>query len=130
MARAELTLSVTEFKAKCLSVFGRIASGEIGRVALTKHGAVIAEVTPPKSAMPARPRLYGSMRGQAAFAPGIDLTEPVMEGATLAEQGVLYVGDNDEGIGADGTVVGHVRADLHRQRRSDTGKRPKRTRAG
>ena len=39
-----LTLSVTEFKAKCLSLLEQIRTRDLKRLVVTKHGQPIAEV--------------------------------------------------------------------------------------
>jgi antitoxin (DNA-binding transcriptional repressor) of toxin-antitoxin stability system len=50
MSAVELTINVTEFKAKCLDIVTRLANGEFSRVRLLKRGKPIADVilpTPP-----------------------------------------------------------------------------------
>ncbi|MCC6921274.1 MAG: hypothetical protein IT548_18930 [Alphaproteobacteria bacterium] len=126
--KSELTISVTDFKAKCLNLIERISSGEIGRIAVTKRGEIIAEVTAHKAEKPVRPRLYGSLRGRAAVPPSVDLTEPTTLEATHAEQGIVTIGENGVGLGVDGTPVGYVRTDLPYERRSHPGRSPSRRR--
>lgn len=48
-----IEMSVTEFKAKCLELFGKLHRHELDSVTITKRGEVVAELTPPK----AKPKL-------------------------------------------------------------------------
>lgn len=84
-ARA-LTLSVTEFKARCLEIFSRLQAGDLYRVTVTRHGKPVAEVAPPPSEKPWTP-LYGSMKGSVIVADDVDLTEPIFDGEMEAEAG-------------------------------------------
>ena len=72
----ETTIPVTEFKAKCLSVIERVASGKAGRIVLTKRGKPVAALVP---CAPARHRLWGAMRGTVFIPEGVDITEPTGE---------------------------------------------------
>ncbi len=72
----ETTIPVTEFKAKCLAVIERVASGKAGRVVLTKRGKPVAALVP---CAPARHRLWGAMRGTVFIPKGVDITEPTGE---------------------------------------------------
>jgi prevent-host-death family protein len=71
-----MTLSVTEFKAKCLAVLERVRStGET--VIITKRGVVIAHVSPPGGRTPRRKleTLAGSVKIQG------DILGPVLPAA-------------------------------------------------
>ena len=56
------------------------------RVIVTRRGKPIAELAPPRRATP---KLWGSLRGSIDIAPGVDLTEPVLDEPLDAEQGIL-----------------------------------------
>lgn len=71
-------VSVTEFKAKCLEIFGEFEAGRVPRVQVTKRGKVIAEVGPPRRKAEAARPLYGWQQGSAFIPPGVDITEPVI----------------------------------------------------
>ncbi len=70
------TVSVTDFKAKCLTMIDDIARGRKDRVVLTKHNKAIAAVVPLDDALEP---LWGSMKGTVTIAEGTDLTEPTGE---------------------------------------------------
>jgi antitoxin (DNA-binding transcriptional repressor) of toxin-antitoxin stability system len=53
MTAVELTINVTEFKAKCLDVLARLNRGDLSRVRITKRGRLFAEVSPPAAETPA-----------------------------------------------------------------------------
>lgn len=44
MSSTDLTLSVSEFKAKCLGLFDRLAAGEFTSLTVTRRGKPIAQV--------------------------------------------------------------------------------------
>ncbi|WP_375458751.1 type II toxin-antitoxin system Phd/YefM family antitoxin [uncultured Enterovirga sp.] len=79
MAAAELTLNVTEFKAKSLKLFDQLSRGEIGRITVTKRGRPVATVSaaPPDAKLGVED-LYGRLRGTVSIPPGVDITEPVI----------------------------------------------------
>jgi antitoxin (DNA-binding transcriptional repressor) of toxin-antitoxin stability system len=84
------TMTVTEFKAKCLDVLKRLGEHKLDRVTVTRHGKAVALVTPlprdPKEVM----SLHGAMAGQVIIPAGFDLTAPVFEGEMDAEKGILH----------------------------------------
>ena len=53
MSAAELTINVTEFKAKCLDLFDRLNDGRLSKVTVTRRGKPVAVATPAASALPA-----------------------------------------------------------------------------
>ncbi len=73
---AHLTISATEFKAKCLDIFTQLADRRLSGVTVTRRGKPVAEVERPKSAVGS---LYGSMAGSVYIAPGVDITAPVID---------------------------------------------------
>lgn len=89
MPRNADTVSVTEFKAKCLKLFEELAAHKRSRIVVTKHGKPVAEVTPPRKAASVG-SLYGCMRGSVILPPGYDLTKPVLDEKLDAERGILH----------------------------------------
>lgn len=85
-----LTLTATEFKAKCLAILDRLAAHDLAQVSVTKRGRVVAVLKPPPRSEEAAERLFGFMKGSVQLHPDIDLTEPVFEGEMLAAQGILH----------------------------------------
>lgn len=73
MSARELTITATEFKAKCLHLLDELAQGRLQRIRITKRGKLVGEVRPP----PAEGSLFGCMKGMITFAPGVDLMEPL-----------------------------------------------------
>jgi antitoxin (DNA-binding transcriptional repressor) of toxin-antitoxin stability system len=80
-----ITLSATEFKTKCLTLFKKLDDGTLCRVTITKRGRPVAVVErarmQPKPAAK-RKRLksaHGFMKGTIWIAPGVDLIEPVID---------------------------------------------------
>ena len=82
-----LTITATEFKAKCLAIFDQLEGRRISRVIVTRRGKPVAELTPPNDKPPS---LWGAHRGSVVVAPGVDLTEPAFEGLWDAQRGILY----------------------------------------
>lgn len=78
---------MTEFKAKCLSVFDRLEQRKIKRVVVTRRGKPVAEIGPVSATVP---ELWGANRGRIWIAPGVDLTAPTIEEPTDAELGILH----------------------------------------
>jgi antitoxin (DNA-binding transcriptional repressor) of toxin-antitoxin stability system len=77
MSAAELTLNVTEFKARSLALLEDIAKGRLSKITVTKRGKPLAVVSP-SSPGPGEPKVgYGFMKGTISIAPGVDLTEPM-----------------------------------------------------
>ena len=84
MAAAVLEINVTEFKAKCLSVFKELEARRYDKVVVTRRGKAIAQLTPAVNEVP---DLYGALKGRVIIPPGVDLTEPVLEDVPEAESG-------------------------------------------
>jgi antitoxin (DNA-binding transcriptional repressor) of toxin-antitoxin stability system len=85
---AEVTVSASEFKARCLSLFDRLASRKLRRVIVTKRGKPVAELVPPSGGVPDP---WGALRGTVEIAPGVDLTAPVLDEAEFdAAKGILH----------------------------------------
>lgn len=78
-AAAELTLNVTEFKAKSLRLLDDLAAGRLDRIVVTKRGQPLATISPPAARHVSGQDWYGSMRGTMTIAPGVDLTAPVID---------------------------------------------------
>lgn len=88
---AHLTISVSEFKAKCLDIFTKLASRRLSQVTVTKRGKPVAELYPPTTDATAAKSLYGFMQGTVHLPADIDLTAPVFEGEIVAESGKLHL---------------------------------------
>lgn len=86
MGKSVVTISASEFKAKCLALFKALEGRKISRVVVTKRGKPVAELHPPQTEVSS---LWGAHRGSVEIAPGVDLTEPVLDEALDAERGVL-----------------------------------------
>lgn len=82
-----LTISVSAFKARCLEIFKALETGELARVTVTRRGRPVAELTPLRAE---RRRAWGCMQGTVRTAPGLDLTEPVLDEPLDAELGILH----------------------------------------
>ena len=82
-----LTITATEFKAKCLAIFDQLEGRKVSRVVVTRRGKPVAELTPPQHKPPS---LWGAHPGSVVVAPGVDLTEPVSDEPWDAERGILY----------------------------------------
>ena len=86
----ELTITVTEFKAKCLDLFKRLEQGELGRVTVTRRGKPIADVAARSAERKTFDEIYGCMKGTITIAPAVDLTEAVISPEEWdAERGIL-----------------------------------------
>lgn len=75
----ELTLPVSEFKAKCLEILGQLGSRALSHVTVTRHGRPVAELFPPRSVEADIRALHGFARGSVGIPAGVDLTEPVID---------------------------------------------------
>jgi prevent-host-death family protein len=89
-SRMELTISASEFKAKCLDILKRLGEHRLARVTVTRRGKPVAVMTPLDIDEASARAVFGSMAGSVRIAPGVDLTEPVFEGEIEAEKGILY----------------------------------------
>lgn len=92
MAASEKTVSVTEFKAKCLGLIDGVNSKKLRRVTIVKRGRIVAALVPaePKTAKKAKPFAHGFLKGSVIIPDGLDLTKPVFEGEIDAEKGILH----------------------------------------
>jgi prevent-host-death family protein len=83
------TISATEFKARCLEMFDRLAARKIDRVVVTKRGRPVAVLTPPDPEA-GFAALHGFLRGSVRIPEGVDLTAPVLDEALNAEEGRIH----------------------------------------
>lgn len=83
----EAVFSVTEFKAKCLELFERLANRQLQRIVVTRRGKPVAVVSPPTSAEAEAKAVHGSMAGMVVIPPGFDLVAPILDEALDAERG-------------------------------------------
>lgn len=83
----ELTIGAAAFKASCLEIFKALETRRLTRVTVTRRGRPVAELTPPVSA---RASLWGRHPGSVTVAPGVDLTDPVLDEPLDAELGILH----------------------------------------
>lgn len=86
----EETLSVSEFKAKCLDIFKRLDDRRLAKVTVTRRGKPVAFVTSQTAQDDWVAELQGAMRGSVIIPDGFDLTAPVFEGEMDAERGILH----------------------------------------
>ena len=68
----EISIGVTDFKARCLGLIEAVAQGKTGRVVLLKRNRPIAALVPIEHEPG---QLWGAMRGTVRVLPGTDLTE-------------------------------------------------------
>ena len=87
-AAAELTITASAFKARCLEIFKALEDSRLTRVTVTRRGRPVAQVTGPRRE---RPGLWGAHAGSAVFAPGIDPTAPALDEPLDAETDILRV---------------------------------------
>lgn len=71
-----VTVSVTEFKAKCLALFDDLEGRKVARIVVTRHGKPVAELTPPPTEMAP---LFGAHRGSVSVLHDADLTQPTFD---------------------------------------------------
>ena len=76
MSGPTLTISVTEFKAKCLALFDQLERNKMAKVVITRRGRVVGELTPPARQMAP---LHGAHPGGVTVMEGVDLTAPTFE---------------------------------------------------
>lgn len=86
----EETLSVTDFKARCLDLLKRLGQRKLERVTVTRHGTVVAVITPPPAPGESLRAFHGSMKDRTVIPRGLDLTEPVLDEELDAERGILH----------------------------------------
>lgn len=90
MIRSEETLTVTEFKARCLELFDRLNGRRLSKVTVTRRGKPVAVVMPVCTAEAEARSVHGSMSGMAILSPGVDLTEPVFDEEFDSDSGILH----------------------------------------
>lgn len=73
-----LTISASDFKAKCLDIFTRLSDRRLSGVTVTRRGKPVAEVSSPRVADGDVPPLYGCMAGSVIIDPDVDLTAPII----------------------------------------------------
>lgn len=73
-----LTVSASEFKAKCLEYFDKLSRQEIDSIVVTKRGKTVAVVRPPQLTYEEALSVHGSMRGRfVQLDPSADLVGPI-----------------------------------------------------
>lgn len=90
MVTSELTLSVSEFKAKCLDILKRLGEHRLSRVTVTRRGKTVAVITPPQIDEATARAVIGSMAGSVHIPEGFDLTAPLPGMESDAEAGLLH----------------------------------------
>ena len=91
MAGREKTVSVTEFKAKCLGFIDDVDTEKLRRVTILKRGRQVAAlIAVDKKVKKTRPFAHGFLKGSVRIPKGLDLTKPVFEGEIDAEKGILH----------------------------------------
>lgn len=90
MNKGELSISASEFKAKCLELFDRLGARKIRRIVVTKHGRAVAVLGPPPAREEEATGLFGSLRGKMVAPPGFDFTAPVLDEPLEAATGRLH----------------------------------------
>lgn len=74
----EETISVTDFKARCLDLLKRVGQRRLQRITVTRHGQVVAVITPPPVSRHSIRDLHGFMKDRTIVADGLDLTAPTL----------------------------------------------------
>jgi antitoxin (DNA-binding transcriptional repressor) of toxin-antitoxin stability system len=87
-AKTEITMSATEFKAKCLNLMDRIASGSLSRVRVTKRGKVTAELVGAAGAKKGPVPFHGFLRDRITVNPDFDWAMHSNEAETFDATGV------------------------------------------
>lgn len=83
-----VTVSVTEFKAKCLSLFDDLEDHRVAKIVVTRHGRPVAELNPPDRTLSP---LFGAHPGSVEVVGGYDLTQPTFDDDAFdAESGILH----------------------------------------
>jgi prevent-host-death family protein len=87
----ELTVTATEFKAKCLDFFERLRLHKLQKVTVTKRGRPVAVVMAPASR---RDEILAELQslkpGTVIVPPDFDWFAPLLEEPTDAERGILH----------------------------------------
>jgi antitoxin (DNA-binding transcriptional repressor) of toxin-antitoxin stability system len=87
MSEIVLTMTATDFKAKCLAIFDELERRKVDRVVVTRRGRPVAELRPARAELP---ELWGAHRGSVKVARGVDLTAPTFDEPLDAELGLLH----------------------------------------
>lgn len=83
-----VTVSVTEFKAKCLSLFDDLEDHRIAKIVVTRHGRPVAELNPPDRTLSP---LFGAHPGSVEVVGDYDLTQPTFDDDAFdAGSGILH----------------------------------------
>lgn len=90
MVTSELTISASEFKAKCLDILKRLGEHRLRKVTVTRRGKPVAVITPPDLSRADLLAAFGSMAGTVHIPDGFDLTAPIFADEVDAEDGILY----------------------------------------
>jgi antitoxin (DNA-binding transcriptional repressor) of toxin-antitoxin stability system len=91
MSGREKTVSVTEFKSKCLGLIDGVDSKKLRRVTILKRGREVAELVPvQRKTAKKKPFSHGFLKGSVVIPEGLDLTKPIFEGEVDAEKGILH----------------------------------------
>jgi prevent-host-death family protein len=90
MKSVEETVTVTEFKARCLELFDRLNERKLSKVTVTRRGRPVAVVSPISPAEAEARAVHGSMAGMVLLSPGVDLTQPVFDERLDADEGILH----------------------------------------
>ena len=89
MTNREKTVSVTEFKARCLSLMDDVHARKLNRLKIVKRGKLHVVISAPPPAK-AKRSIFGALKGSVAIPKGLDLTKPIFEDEIDAEKGILH----------------------------------------
>jgi antitoxin (DNA-binding transcriptional repressor) of toxin-antitoxin stability system len=90
MAEREKTVSVTEFKAKCLSLMDDVHARKLVRLKVEKRGKPHVVISAPEPRSAKKRSSFGSLKGWVVIPEGLDLTKPVFDDEIDAEKGILH----------------------------------------
>jgi prevent-host-death family protein len=83
MSKGEMTISVTDFKAKCLDFIERVEKKRITRLVLTRHGKPVATVTgdvpQPMKLTPENWNPFANLGVSVHRPAGLDLSKPIYD---------------------------------------------------
>jgi len=85
-----VSISASEFKAKCLELLDRVGRRELTQLTITKRGKPVAVVSPPAAKAAEVEELHGFLRGSVVIPAGLDLTAPTGDEPFLAAEGELH----------------------------------------
>jgi len=86
---SEYTITASEFKAKCLGLLDQLANRKLTRLSVTKHGRIVAVVTPPDDVSNIWQH-HGFLRGSVVAPGGFDFTTPALDEPLSAGQGHIH----------------------------------------